>query len=95
MSSIYFLLAVSLIINIASFFRGNRETLAKGFSKMVANLTSKRFIVLAVATFFVYSEIQIDANWLILAAVYIGLDTAQNGGVFAALAEKLRAAKKD
>lgn len=58
--------------------------------KLLQNLTSKRFITLMIATWFVYKGIAIDTNWLILAGFYVGVDTAQNHGVFTAFSDYLR-----
>lgn len=70
--------------------REQRPVIVSGIQKVVENATSKRFITLMIATWFVYKGIPIDGNWLVLAGVYIGLDTANNAGVFSALADKFK-----
>lgn len=62
----------------------------KAIDKLMQNLTSKRFITLMIATWFVYKGIAIDTNWMLLAGFYVGVDTIQNHGVFAAFADFLR-----
>lgn len=67
----------------------------KFIEKMLENISSKRFITLMIATWFVFEGLAIDANWILLAGFYMGVDTAKNEGVFAAFNEflKLRGAK--
>lgn len=67
-----------------------RPVFVDGLKKLVQNSTSKRFIVLMIATWFVYRQIPIDGNWLVLAGAYIGLDTINKAGVFGALADKIK-----
>lgn len=68
--------------------------LLSGFKKLVTIATSKRFLTLMVATWFVYEGKAIDPNWLLLAGFFIGIDTLQNNQVFIALAEYLKTVKK-
>lgn len=67
-----------------------KTALKKAVVKLIENLSSKRFITLGIATWFVYAGIEIDPNWLMLAGFYIGVDYAKNEGVFAAFAEFLK-----
>lgn len=66
------------------------DALKKAVIKLIENFTSKRFITLGIATWFVYLGIKIDPNWLMLAGFYIGVDTAKNEGVFTAFAQFLK-----
>jgi len=67
-----------------------RKAIEQSSAKFLQILTSKRFLTLMIATWFVYREIKIDPNWLLLAGFFIGLDTVNNNGVFSAFAEYLR-----
>lgn len=61
----------------------------KALQKTLINITSKRFITLMIATWFQYSGIDIDPNWLVLAGFYIGVDTMRNDGLFSAFSAYL------
>ncbi len=67
-----------------------RPVIISGVKKLVENATSKRFIVLMIATWFVYKQIPIDGNWLILAGAYIGLDTINKAGILTSLSTKIK-----
>jgi len=67
-----------------------RKHLLEAAKKIITSLTSKRFLVLMLATWFVFKDIKIDPNWLILAGFFIGIDTMQNNQVFTALADFLK-----
>ena len=67
-------------------FHDTRVILANAYKKMATNLTSKRFITLAIATWFVYTGTDINPNWLLLAGFYIGIDYAKHEGILKALA---------
>ncbi len=83
-------LALALVLLVLSFNSAMKPVWVAAYRKAVENITSKRFTVLMIATWFVYKGIAIDGNWMILAAAYIGMDTAHKAGVLAALADKLR-----
>jgi len=78
------------LVGILFFSKGGRDILLESSKRVFTAVTSKRFIVLMIATWFVKEEIAIDANWLWLAGFYIGIDTAQNHGVFSAFADFLK-----
>ena len=87
-------LVIIAFILLLFFYRETREILLAGFKKLVTIATSKRFITLMIATWFVYKNVTIDPNWLLLAGFFIGIDTLQNNQVFTALAEYLKNARK-
>ena len=87
-------LALALVLLVLSFNSAMKPVWLAAYRKVVESVTSKRFTVLMIATWFVYKGIPIDGNWLLLAAVYIGLDTAHKAGVLSALAESLKGEKK-
>ncbi len=72
------------------FSKDGREDLKKAGKRATVFLTSKRFIVLMIATWFVYKGIDIDPNWMYLAGFFISIDTLQNHNVFSAFAEFLK-----
>jgi hypothetical protein len=67
--------------------------LKQAFQKLLTNVTSKRFITLMIATWFVYEGIDIDPNWLLLSGFYIGIDTLKKEGVLNALSLRIQAKK--
>jgi hypothetical protein len=71
-----------------------RPVIISGVEKLIENATSKRFIVLMIATWFVYQKIPIDGNWLVLAGAYIGLDTINKAGILTSLSDKIKANSK-
>ncbi len=89
---IQILILLFLLVLLAT--KAGRQSLTKSSDKLIKIATSKRFITLMIATWFVYQKIPIDGNWLLLAGFYIGIDTAHNNGVFAAYAEYLKTKKK-
>lgn len=67
--------------------------LKQAFQRLLTNVTSKRFITLMIATWFVYEGIDIDPNWLLLSGFYIGIDTLKKEGVLNALSLRIQAKK--
>lgn len=80
--------AVALLL-----FKGGRKILLDAADSVSKAITSKRFIVLMIATWFVYRKLTIDPNWLMLAGFYISVDTLQNHEVFSALATWIKSPK--
>lgn len=70
-----------------------RQLLKKSIAKVLTFSTSKRFIVLMIATWFVYKKVTIDPYWILLAGFFIGIDTLQNHGFFMALSEYIKNVK--
>jgi len=48
-------------------------SLQQGFSKTVVILTSRKFLVLAIATYLVSNEIISDVIWATIASAFIGI----------------------
>ncbi len=67
-----------------------RPMLFKAVEKLTTIATSKRFLTLAIATWFVYKNITIDPNWLLFAGFYVGMDTVHNSGLLKAVASKYK-----
>ncbi len=70
-----------------------RKLLQKSVAKVLTISTSKRFIVLMIATWFVYKRVPIDPYWILLSGFFIGIDTLQNHGFFNALSEYIKTVK--
>lgn len=90
---IFFQISLMFWIIVMLFYSDGREVLLESGKRAFIFITSKRFIVLMIATYFVYKGIRIDPNWLWLAGFFIGIDTMQNNKVFTAFADFIRTNK--
>ena len=88
--TLFLQILIVLVLIFILFFKEGRQAFMNGAKKLISICTSKRFITLMIATWFVYREIAIDPNWLLLAGFYIGIDTAHNNGIFQAFSEYLK-----
>ena len=84
--------AVILLISLIAFPKFRTEVFL-AIQKIRKMITSKRFLVMAIATWFNYKGIDIDSSWIWLAGFYIGIDTMQNHDVFKAFSEFIRTRK--
>ncbi len=55
------------------FFQKNLRTLHQGFDKSVVVLTSRKFMVLAMATYLVMQGMISDIIWATIASAFIGI----------------------
>jgi len=88
--TLFFQVIIVLLVLYILAVKDGRVALAVFIKKILEIATSKRFITLMIATWFVFKRVPIDSNWLILAGFFIGVDTMQNNGMFTAFSEFIK-----